>query len=67
MINSGNCVRTMKVGNTRIRICDDYCRDKTPEEVDQILKRVAQIALNSFAAAQMREESAQNERKAVSM
>ena len=28
---SPNIVRDFTVGNTRIKIADDYCRDKTPE------------------------------------
>jgi hypothetical protein len=28
-------------GNTRVRVCDDYCRNKTPEEVDAIIRRVS--------------------------
>lgn len=36
-IGKGNVVKEFKVGNTKCRICDDYCRDKTSDEVDVIL------------------------------
>ncbi len=31
-----------KIGNTRIKVCDDACV-KTQEEIDRILARVAKI------------------------
>ena len=37
----GNIVRDVKIGNTRIKICDDSCRNATPEEVQAILDSVA--------------------------
>ena len=40
----GNVVQDYMRGNTRIRICDDYYRDKTPEDVEEILKRIGRIA-----------------------
>ena len=33
--------KEFKIGNTLIRIFDDYCRDKTPEDVQAILDRIA--------------------------
>jgi len=36
-----NVVAEFKSGNTRIQICDDYCRDTIPAEVDAILARIA--------------------------
>ena len=40
-IGEGNVVKDFKIGNTRIKICDDYCRDKTPKDVQAILDRIA--------------------------
>jgi len=37
----GNVVKDFKIGNTRIKICDDYCRDKQPEVVQATLDRIA--------------------------
>ena len=31
-------VRDFMIGNTRIKIADNYCRDKTPEDVQRILR-----------------------------
>ena len=46
-----NIVRDFTIGNTRIKIADDYCRDKTPEEVQEILKRIAIRAQAAISAA----------------
>lgn len=40
-------VEEFKIGNTNVKIADDYCRDKTPEDVNAILKR---IGVNAFTA-----------------
>lgn len=37
-------VKDYRIGNTRIRIADDYCR-QDKEEIDRILQNVAQIAV----------------------
>lgn len=44
----GHVVEEKKIGNTRILICDDYCRDKTPEEIEQALDRIALVAYLDF-------------------
>ncbi len=44
----GNVVKDYKIGNTRIKICDDAYRDKTPEEVQEILRRISQIGFNAL-------------------
>lgn len=44
-------VREYKRGNTRIKIADDYCRDKTPEEVKATLRRIARAAQAAISAA----------------
>lgn len=40
----GHVVEEYKFGNTRCRICDDYCCNKTPEDVKKILDRIEEIA-----------------------
>ena len=42
MTSEGHVVKDFCIGNTHVKICDDYCRDKTKEEVDEILARIAQ-------------------------
>lgn len=37
----GNVVEEYTIENTRIKICDDFCRDKTQEDIDRILSRIA--------------------------
>lgn len=44
MIPDGNVVKEFRLGPTKVKICDDYCRDKTPEEVQQILNDIAKTA-----------------------
>ncbi len=49
-----NIVKEFKVGNTTIRIADNYCRDKTPEDVQRILQRIARNAQAAFTAEEYR-------------
>ena len=35
---------------------DDYCRDKTPEDVKAILERIASIAYPALKSAHMKKE-----------
>lgn len=49
---SPNIVKDFTVGNTRIKIADDCCRDKTPEDVRKILKEIARAAQLAITAAQ---------------
>ena len=51
MVPTGHVVEEFYIGNTKVRICDDYCRDKTPEDVERILRRIAANALRAFQAA----------------
>lgn len=45
-----NIVRDFTIGNTRIKIADNYCK-KTTCEVERILKRIAEQAQRQFCAA----------------
>ena len=47
----GRVVSEFFLGATRVKICDDYCRDKTPEDVQAILQRIAENAYRAFQAA----------------
>lgn len=51
-----NIVKEFTVGNTRIKIADDCCRDKTPEDVRRILKEIAQAAQTAISAAALAAE-----------
>lgn len=46
----GNVVKAFSIGHTRVKICDDYCRDRTRADVEEILGRIARNALEQFAA-----------------
>lgn len=50
----GNVVEEFYIGNTRVRICDDYCRNKSQEDVDKILERIGRIALNALQAEEIK-------------
>lgn len=43
-------VKDFSIGNTRIKIADDYCR-RNAAEVEWILKRIAEQAQRYFNAA----------------
>lgn len=47
---AANVVRDFQIGNTRIRIADNYCK-KTACEVERLLQRIAQQAQRQFNAA----------------
>ena len=49
-------VKEFNIGNIKVKIADNYCRDKTKEEVDEILKRIAQIALQDYRANYNKQE-----------
>lgn len=51
---SDNIAEDYMLGNTRVRIATDYCKDKTPEEVQEILDRIAQRAQPILVAEMMK-------------
>ncbi len=38
------------IGHTHVRIATDYCENKTKEEVDEILRRIARDAQRALSA-----------------
>lgn len=58
-----NVVATAVYGNTVVRICDDYCRERTPEEVRDILGRIARRAMGAWEASDKSHEERQKESK----
>lgn len=56
LVDEPNVVMELKFGNTKVKIADNYCRDKTEEEVEEILERIARIAQRAFNAAAFREQ-----------
>jgi hypothetical protein len=51
IIPSGNVVKEFTLGSVQVRICDDYCRDRTKAETDAILARIAANAIGPLNAA----------------
>lgn len=49
MVATGNVVRDFNIGQTRVRICDDYCKDKTKADIETILRRIAKNALGPLS------------------
>lgn len=45
-----NIVRDYYIGNTHIKIADNYCANKTAEDVKRILRDVARKAQRSLSA-----------------
>ncbi len=39
--SEGHIVKDFMLGDTRIKICDDYCLDKTPKDIQSTLERIA--------------------------
>lgn len=48
---TGHVVEEFYIGPTHVRICDDYCRGKTREEVQAILDRIAEITIGPLTVA----------------
>ena len=47
-------VLEQKIGGTTVRIHDDYCKDKSPEDVRKILRRIADFVQGEVAAAELK-------------
>lgn len=45
-----NIVCEYQIGNTKIKIADNYCANKTAEDVKRILREVARKAQRSLSA-----------------
>jgi hypothetical protein len=52
----GKIVKVVKSGGVTMYFHDDYCKDKTPEEVKAILDRIAKIAYPALKSAHIRKE-----------
>jgi len=44
-------VEEFMIGKTRIKICDDYCYNRSDTEIEEILSRIARKAQEHFTAA----------------
>ncbi len=44
-------VKEFTVGKTRIRIADNFCRDKTPNDVSMILREIASMTRDAVVAS----------------
>ncbi|MFZ5352774.1 MAG: hypothetical protein ACOZCL_08625 [Bacillota bacterium] len=42
-VPEGHVVEEFMIGNTKIKICDDAYINKTPEDIEKILKRLTAI------------------------
>lgn len=51
MVATGNVVKEFNIGKTRVRICDDYCREKTKQDIEEILRRIARNAIGPLTVA----------------
>lgn len=47
-----NIVEEFKLGNTSVKICDDYCINRLDTDVEAILTRIARRAQEYFTASQ---------------
>lgn len=48
MVEEGNVVEELMLGETKAKIADDYCRDRTPEEVQEIVDGMSRNAINNM-------------------
>ena len=47
-MNERGVVADYFIGHTRIKIHDDYCRGKTDDEIEETMKRIANIVNRSY-------------------
>ena len=47
----GNIVKNFCIGGTRVKIADDYYRNKTQDDVNAALERIAKRAQEHFLAS----------------
>lgn len=61
----GHVVKDYYIGNTHIKICDDYYRDKTPEEIEAINQRISdkcyELLYNAYLRKQAQKAEASEE------
>ena len=48
----GNVVKDFNLDSTRIKICDDYCRDKQPGDLQTILDHISHRVQNQLVMQQ---------------
>ena len=60
----GHIVKEWYNGNTHCIICDDYCREKTPEQVREILARCAAVAYPNLLKQETERKSREKTEKA---
>lgn len=53
---AGHIAKDFLIGNTRVKIATDYCENKTPEDVQEILGRIARAAKPMLVAAMLAKE-----------
>lgn len=51
---SPNIVKEFTIGNTRIKIADDYCRGISAGDIKKALREIARTAKENMAAAAAR-------------
>lgn len=54
----GKIVKVVQSGSVKMYFHDDYCRNKTPEEVKAILDRISAIIYPALKAAHIQKEKA---------
>lgn len=52
MVATGNVVQEFLIGQTRVKICDDYCKNRTAEDIKAILQRIAKSTIGPLSDIQ---------------
>lgn len=47
-VEQPNIIKDFYIGGTCVRIADNYFKNKTSEDIEKILKRIAEIGVNSL-------------------
>lgn len=54
IVENPEIVEDYMIGNTRIKIAVNFCKNKTKEEVDAIMEQIKRIAMDDWRGAAMR-------------
>lgn len=54
VIENPEIVEDYMIGNTRIKIAVNYCKNKTKEDVDAVINNIKRIAMDDWRGAAMR-------------
>ena len=66
-VPTGTVVEEFMLGNTKIKICNDAYINRTPEEIEQSLKRINDICLKCVMSSGYKSQHRSTQNDAIQM